>query len=113
MNKQNFDLKSNLTKNEQKVLKHIILKERVSDINIADNMKISQQAVNQIRTKLEDLGFIKGYSPIIDFEKVGINVIILMGIKLRHSVWKEKKEWEVEKSIKDIPFVYQAYRVVG
>ncbi len=95
------------------MLKQIILKEKISDTNIAENMKISQQAVNQIRSRLEELGVIKGYTPIVDFEKIGINIILLIGIQLKQVVWEQKKEWEIEKSLKKIPFVFQAYRVVG
>ncbi|MFH2020264.1 MAG: hypothetical protein ABIJ34_02555 [archaeon] len=113
MKKPDSNEEVKLTKNEQKVLKQIIMKEKMSDTNIAGSMKISQQAVNQIRTRLEELGVIKGYTPIIDFEKIGIKIILLIGIQLKQAVWEEKKEWEVEKSLKKIPFVFQAYRVVG
>jgi DNA-binding Lrp family transcriptional regulator len=102
-----------LTKNEQKVLKQIISKEKLSDTYIADSMKLSQQAVNQIRSKLEKLGVIKGYSPIIDFEKIGISIILLIGVQLKQSVWEVKKEWEIENNLKKIPFLFEAYRVVG
>lgn len=113
MKKSNSNEEVKLTKNEQKVLKQIILKEKMSDTTIAGSMKISQQAVNQIRSRLEELGVIKGYSPIVDFEKIGIKILLLIGIQLKQEVWEKKKEWEIEQSLKKIPFVYQAYRVVG
>jgi len=113
MKKPNSNGKVRLTKNEQMVLKQIILKEKISDTNIAGGMKISQQAVNQIRTRLEKLGVIMGYSPIIDFEKVGINMILLLGLQVKQNVWEKKKEWEIEQSLKKIPFIYRIYRVIG
>jgi DNA-binding Lrp family transcriptional regulator len=105
--------KVKLTKNEQEVLKQIILKEKISDTNIAGSMKLSQQAVNQIRSRLETLGVIRGYTPIVDFEKLGIKVIVITGISLRRSVWEKKKEWEIDESLKRIPYIFQAYRVIG
>jgi DNA-binding Lrp family transcriptional regulator len=118
----NFYLKSDgdasnetvkLTKNEQKVLKEILLKEKISDTSIAGSIKISQQAVNQIRTRLETLGVIKGYTPMIDFNKIGIHIVSLVGIRVKHEIWEKKKEWEIEESLKKIPFIFQAYRIVG
>ncbi|MFH0875610.1 MAG: hypothetical protein V1859_06745 [archaeon] len=98
MIKCNSDEEVKLTKNEQKVLKQIILNEKVSDNSIADSMKISQQAVNQIRTRLERFGVIKGYTPIIDFEKIGINIILLSGIALKQSVWEKKRNGKLNKA---------------
>jgi len=113
MESSNLNHEVKLTKNEQKVLKQIILKEKLSDSTIADGMKISQQAVNQIRSRLEKLGVIKGYAPIIDFEKIGVSIILFVSINIKHAVWEQKKEWEIEQNLKKIPYVYQAYRVTG
>ncbi len=113
MKNYNSNEEVKLTKNEQKVLKQIITTLKLSDSIIASSMNISQQAVNQIRTKLEKTGIIKGYTPVIDFEKIGIHIILLIGIRLTHVVWEKKKEWEIEKILKKIPFVYQVYRVAG
>ena len=100
-------------KSQDVLTQEIIIKEKLSDTTIAGSMKLSQQAVNQIRSKLENLGVIKGYSPIIDFEKIGITVIILIGIRLTHKVWENKKEWEIEQNLKKIPFIFEAYRIAG
>ncbi|MEA3430100.1 MAG: helix-turn-helix domain-containing protein [Nanoarchaeota archaeon] len=70
-----------LTQNEIKVLKKLIEQARVSDTEIAKNMSISQQAVYQIRNRLEELGVIKGYMPIIDFKKIGINLLFKVTFK--------------------------------
>ena len=61
-----------LTRNEQTVLKRIIEQAKIPDLEIAKKMGLSQQAIFKIRHKLEEVGIIKGYMPIIDFKKVGI-----------------------------------------
>ena len=113
MEKSTLNEEVKLTKNEQKVLKSIINRDKISDTSIAGGMKISQQAVNQIRSRLEKLGVITGYSPIIDFEKIGIHVLVIIGINISHKVWEKNKEWDVEQKIKKIPYIYQAYRTAG
>ena len=66
-----------LTKNEQKVLKKIIEQAKTPDLDIAKKIGISQQAIFKIRHKLEHLGIIKGYMPIIDFKKIGIETLVV------------------------------------
>jgi Lrp/AsnC family leucine-responsive transcriptional regulator len=103
------DLK--LTQNEKKVLKHIISVGRISDTKIAGDMSISQQAVFQIRKRLESLGIIRGYNPIIDYDKIGITIAHFMGVKIRTEVWKELTETKVKEKLSGIPFLYEAFRI--
>jgi Lrp/AsnC family transcriptional regulator, leucine-responsive regulatory protein len=65
-----------LTEHDKEVLKKIIDHAKMPDSDIANSMGISPQAVFKIRAKLEDLGIIKGYVPIIDFKKIGITVMV-------------------------------------
>ena len=62
-----------LTRNDQEVLKTIIQSAKLPDTEIAKKMGLSPQAVFKIRHKLEDKGIIKGYQPILDLKKLGIN----------------------------------------
>ena len=61
-----------LTKNEETVLRKILEHAKIPDLEIAKKMGLSQQAIFKIRHKLEQVGIIKGYMPIIDFKKIGI-----------------------------------------
>ena len=40
---------------------------------LGKKMGLSQQSIFKIRHKLESIGVIKGYMPIIDFKKIGIS----------------------------------------
>jgi DNA-binding Lrp family transcriptional regulator len=70
------------TKNEKIVLKKIIEQSRIPDLEIAKKMGLSQQAIFKIRHKLESLGVIKGYMPIIDYKKIGVETLVVVSLKL-------------------------------
>src|SRR3989338_3422915 len=89
-----------LTKNDQTVLKRIINYAKVPDLEIATKMGLSQQAVFKIRHKLENAGIIKGYEPIIDFKKIGIRSLVVLGIRFAQSVWNDNTEEQVAENIR-------------
>jgi len=100
-----------LTKNEQTVLKKIIEQAKIPDLEIAKKMGLSQQAIFKIRHKLEAVGIIKGYVPIIDFKKVGIETLVVLGIKFTQYAWEKYSEEEISERIKKIPQVILSYRI--
>ena len=100
-----------LTKNDKDVLRQIIDHAKIPDSKIASDIGISPQAVFKIREKLEKLGIIKGYIPIIDFKKIGIEVLALLVIRLKAEVWDKYSEEAVAIRISKIPYVISAYRV--
>jgi DNA-binding Lrp family transcriptional regulator len=100
-----------LTRNDQEVLKNIILQAKTSDKEIAEKVGLTPQGVFKIRNKLEQLGIIKGYSPIIDFKKIGITVMAVLVIKLTSDVWDIFSDAQISERIKQIPLIISAYRV--
>jgi DNA-binding Lrp family transcriptional regulator len=110
MNKMNPDFPK-LTENDKRVLKKILDSKKIPDSDIAKTMKISPQAVFKIRAKLEHSGIIKGYMPIVDFKKIGINVIIILIIRLTSKVWKTFSDSQISERIAKTPNVIDAYRV--
>lgn len=100
-----------LTRNEQKVLKSIIDQAKIPDLEIAKKMGLSQQGIFKIRHKLEDVGIIKGYMPIIDFKKIGIETLVVLGIKLTSYIWEKYSEEQITERVLKIPQVITAYRI--
>ena len=100
-----------LTRNEQTVLKRIIEQAKIPDLEIAKKMGLSQQAIFKIRHKLEEVGIIKGYMPIIDFKKVGIETLVVLGIRFTKQVWEKYSDDQISESIRKIPQVIIAYRI--
>ncbi|MFW6383104.1 MAG: Lrp/AsnC family transcriptional regulator [Nanoarchaeota archaeon] len=110
MEKKDPDLPK-LTKNDISVLKKILDIKHVPDSDIAKSMNLSPQAIFKIRGKLEDSGIIKGYMPVIDFKKIGINVMTLIIIRLSPSIWKSFSDEQISEKISKAPYVIDAYRV--
>ena len=101
-----------LTRNEQEVLKSIIKHAKIPDTDIAKKMGLSPQAVFKIRHKLEEIGIIKGYQPILDLKKLGIDVMAFLIIKLMPVVWGEHSDENISQRITAIPYVIDCYRVL-
>lgn len=100
-----------LTRNEQKVLRSIIDQAKIPDLEIAKTMGLSQQGIFKIRHKLEDVGIIKGYMPIIDFKKIGVETLVVLGITLTNYIWEKYSEEQITERILRIPQVITAYRI--
>ncbi len=110
MEKRDPDLPK-LTENDRNVLKKILDLKNIPDSDIAKSMKLSPQAIFKIREKLEKCGIIKGYIPIIDFKKIGINIMALMIIRLSPNMWKSFSDDQISERISKAPYVIDAYRV--
>ena len=100
-----------LTKNEQSVLKKIIDHAKIPDLEIAKEMGLSQQAIFKIRHKLEKVGIIKGYMPIIDFKKIGIESFVVLGVRFTKLVWEKYSDDQISEKIQKIPQVIISYRI--
>ncbi len=102
----------NLTLREKQVLGELIKNCKISDQEIARKLKTSRPTILKIRNRLKKKGIIKGYSTLIDFEKIGLNLqaIILYG-------WRDySKSEELEatiKFIKSLPEVILFVKVEG
>jgi len=99
------------TRNEKIVLKKIIEQAKIADLEIAKKMGLSQQAIFKIRHKLESLGVIQGYMPIINFKKIGIETLVVVGVKLTSYIWEKYSEEQISERIRKIPQVIIAYRI--
>lgn len=110
LEKQNLDLPK-LTENDRKVLKKILDIKNITNSDIAKSMQLSPQAIFKIREKLERCGVIKGYMPIIDFKKIGINIMTVMIIRLSPNMWKSFTDEQISERISKAPYVIDAYRV--
>ena len=100
-----------LTDNDRRVLKKILDMNKIPDSDIAKSLQLSPQAIFKIREKLERYGIIKGYMPIIDFKKVGINVILLMIVRLSSKMWNSFSDDQISERIARAPYVIDAFRV--
>jgi len=71
---------------DQKILKALIEDGRKSTIEVADQVGLSATACGRRIRQLEDDGFITGYSANISPKKLGLNICVLITVKLnRHA----------------------------
>ncbi len=99
-----------LTRNERRVLSFLIENGRATDAELSKKLNITSQAIGKIRKKLETLGVIKGYSTIIDYEKIGIKVFAVALFKFIPEVWKTLKDKDVTERIRGLNII-NFYRV--
>ena len=78
-----------LTKNEREILKLLLDNGRITDMELSEHLSISPQAIGKIRRKLENNGIIKGYSCILNFEKIGLHTFALMHLSFSPRVYLE------------------------
>lgn len=64
----------NLTQREKQVLVELLKNCKISDQEIARKLKTSRPTIFKIRQRLEKQEIIKGYTPVIDFEKVNLEI---------------------------------------
>jgi len=94
----------NLTSREKQVLTELLKDCKTSDQEIARRLKTSRPTIFKIRERLEKEGIIKRYMPIIDFEKLNLNLQSVILYKWRD--YSKTKELEnTVKFIKTLPEV--------
>jgi len=87
-----------LTLREKQVLEELVKNCKISDQEIARKLKTSRPTILKIRKRLEKKGIIKGYTSLIDFEKIGLNLQAVILYR-----WKDySKSEELESIIKFI-----------
>lgn len=77
---------------ELKLISELMKNCRRSDRELARVLGVSQPTVNRMIKKLEKNGYIKGYSAIPDFPKIGLNILAISFVKLRHPITAKKLE---------------------
>ena len=98
-----------LTKNEKKTLKMLLDNSRISDSEIASNLKISSQAVGKIRRKLET-SVIDSYSTNLNYSKLGIQTFAIAIARIKRN-GLDKTEVEAERNLLKNANVINVYKV--
>jgi len=87
-----------LTLREKQVLRELIKNCKTSDQEIARKLKTSRPTISKIRNRLEKKRIIKGYTSLVNFEKLGLNIQAVVLFR-----WKDySKSKELEETIKFI-----------
>jgi len=82
---------------ERKLISELLKNSRRSDRELAKAIGVSQPTTTRLRTKLEKEGYIKEYTMIPDFAKLGYGILALTFVKLRGAL--DAKEVEGARKI--------------
>lgn len=93
---------------DRKILKELVSNSRSSFRQIARRCKVSIATVSSRVKKLEKTGIIKGYTIMLDHEKLGYELTAITEITV-----SKGKLLEVEKEISHMPNVCGVYDVTG
>ena len=97
-----------LNETDRRILKNLLEDARFSSRQIAKNMGVSVGTVLSRIRKMEDIGLIKGYSAILDHEKLGYELTVVTEITV-----SKGRLVEMENEIAKIPNVCGVYDVTG
>ncbi len=98
----------NLNETDVKILQSLLEDARFSSRQIAKNVGVSVGTVLSRIKKMEDEGLIKGYSAILDHEKLGYQLTVITEITV-----SKGRLLEMESEIAKIPNVCGVYDVTG
>lgn len=98
-----------LDKTDVQILNELLVNSRRSVTDISKGIGISNVAVQQRITKLEERGIIKSYSTYLDYKKLGFSTIAFIGIFLE----KAKYYRDVIKQLDAIPQITEAHFTTG
>jgi DNA-binding Lrp family transcriptional regulator len=97
-----------LNETDKKILKSLLEDARFSSRQIAKNVGVSVGTVLSRIKKMEDVGIIKGYSAILDHEKLGYELTVVTEITV-----SKGRLVEMENEIAKNPNVCGVYDVTG
>jgi DNA-binding Lrp family transcriptional regulator len=97
-----------LNETDKKILKSLLEDARFSSRQIAKNVGVSVGTVLSRIKKMEDMGIIKGYSAILDHEKLGYELTVVTEITV-----SKGRLVEMENEIAKNPNVCGVYDVTG
>jgi DNA-binding Lrp family transcriptional regulator len=85
---------------ELRLVSELMKNSRRSDRELAKALGVSQPTVSRTLTKLQKQGFIRGYTIIPDFAKLGYSLLAITFVKLKSAYTAEETE-KIRKAVKD------------
>lgn len=89
------------------ILKELSDNARISSAEIGRRVGLSSPAVAERISRLEELGYIKGYHAELDFDKIGLSIQAFISFKTN------MKHGEILKFVKSLPNIIEWHTVTG
>lgn len=96
---------------DAKILRALQVDGSLSQRDLAEHVGLSQNACWRRLRILEDEGFVKGRTILLDRERLGLGLVVFMMIKTRH----HSKSWleQFRNLVSSLPQVVDFYRIGG
>jgi Lrp/AsnC family transcriptional regulator for asnA, asnC and gidA len=94
---------------DRKILRHLLEDGRKAFVEIARDLLVSGGTIHQRVDKMQQMGIIKGYTAVIDREKLNFTVTVLVGIHLKNA----KDCAGVLERMKKFPEVLETHYTTG
>jgi Lrp/AsnC family transcriptional regulator for asnA, asnC and gidA len=104
-----MELKYEIDDLDRKILRHLLEDGRKPFLEIARDLMVSGGTIHQRVEKMQQAGILKGYTVIIDREKLGFGVTVLIGIHLKNA----KDYSHVVEGLKGFPEVLEVHYTTG
>jgi DNA-binding Lrp family transcriptional regulator len=96
-----------------RLLIELLRNSKESDRKLAKRLKVSQPTITRTRGKLEREGFIRSYTILPDWKKLGFEIFALTFVKMHSEVVSEELFRELKKYAAGFPSVFYASRGQG
>jgi len=95
---------------EKKLLSELLRNSKRSDRELARAMDISQPIITRTRQKLEREGFVRDYTIVPDWRKLGFEIMVFTFLKMRPDIRSEELAEKVNQYAANVPYaIYVAY----
>jgi DNA-binding Lrp family transcriptional regulator len=95
---------------EKKLLGELLRNSKRSDRELARALDISQPTITRAREKLEREGFVRDYTIVPDWRKLGFEIMVFTFLKMHTDIRSEELAKKVKQYAANVPFaIYVAY----
>lgn len=96
---------------DRRILNHLQGDGRLSNVDLADRVNLSQSPCLRRVRALEETGVIKGYAALVDQNEVGLPVSVFINVSLERQVEMELEKFEA--FVQARPEVMECYLMTG
>lgn len=89
------------------ILQELCDNARTSTTEIGRRVGLTAPAVSERINKMEEAGYLKGYTALIDLDKMGLNIQAFISFKC------DRKTQDIDKIIGGIPEIAESYIITG
>ena len=96
---------------DSKILHHLQQNGRISNAELSRRVELSPPATHARLKRLEEQGYIREYTALLNPEKVGFDMLCLINVSLQMHTTEQVENFR--KAIQEMPEVLECYHITG